>query len=135
HVGDVSAGGLAHLGDRVDEGDLGGQERVGGGLDQLGGLVAHDQAGRLALEHAGVDAVQHRHGPLGGGGARLVHAVDQPVRVQGVLYREPLAQELRVPQQVRAVDGREPLGEQAGGAGGNVRLADHERGRAVTGGE
>src|SRR5699024_3316837 len=50
HVGDVRTGDLAHLGDGVDEGDLRGQEGVGGDLHQLRGLVAHHQAGCLALE-------------------------------------------------------------------------------------
>ena len=41
---DVGPGGLADLGDRVDERDLGGQERVGGDLDQLGGgQVGHQE--------------------------------------------------------------------------------------------
>ena len=43
-LGDVGAGGLADLGHRVDEGDLGCQEGVGCHLDQLGrGEVGDDQ--------------------------------------------------------------------------------------------
>ena len=46
--GDVRVHHLAHLGHRVDERDLGGQERVGRDLDQLGGgeVGHHDRACR-----------------------------------------------------------------------------------------
>ncbi len=48
-LGHVGAGRLAHLGHRVDERDLGGQERVGGHLDQLGGGEVGDHDRHLAV--------------------------------------------------------------------------------------
>ena len=57
--GDVAAGRLAHLGHGVDEADLGGQERVGRDLDQLGGGdVAADHRHPVA-DRDGVDLLQH----------------------------------------------------------------------------
>ena len=55
-------GGLAHLGHRVDERDLGGQEGVRRDLDQLGRLQVHDQRGHTVGQRHRVDVAQ----PLGG---------------------------------------------------------------------
>src|SRR5690606_12291809 len=89
---DVGASGLAQLGHGVDEGDLGGQEGVGGDLDQVGGGVVGQQSGDLlAVDEVVVDLVQHRAADLGG---LLVagQAVDHAVGGDGVLHREALAQ-------------------------------------------
>ena len=60
--GHVAAGRLAHLGHRVDEADLGGQERVRGDLDQLGGGdVAADDRGAVG-ERDLVDLLQDLQG-------------------------------------------------------------------------
>ncbi len=59
---DVAAGRLAHLGHRVDEADLGGQERVGRGLDQLrGGEVAAHHRHPVA-DRERVDLLQQGQG-------------------------------------------------------------------------
>ena len=120
----VAPGGLAHLGHRVDEADLGGQERVRRGLDQLGGgEVAADHGGRLG-ERDGVHLLEHLQGP----GA--LHPEHEAVRAEGVLDGETLAQELGVPGDLDAVTGRrqgaQPLLELQGRADRDGRLADHQ---------
>src|SRR6185295_15038239 len=57
-VDDVRTGGLADLGHRVDEGDLGGQEGVGGDLGQLGGRVVGDHDRRALVDHRLVEVTQ-----------------------------------------------------------------------------
>ncbi len=65
---DVGAGRLAHLGHRVDEGDLGGQERVRRRLDQLGrGEVGDDRA---ASRRPGTRRTPRRGGSAAAGRAR-----------------------------------------------------------------
>ena len=92
---DVGAGRLAHLGHRVDERDLGGQERVRRGLDELGGGVVGDHDGRARRRAARrTPRPAARASALAG---RPGDAVDQPVGVQRVLDRVALAQELGVP--------------------------------------
>ena len=66
-------------------------------------------------------------------GPRRAHPEDQPVRAQGVLDREALAQELRVPGELD-VAGAPPGASDAtssaircGGAGRDGRLADDQR--------
>ena len=49
---DIAVGGLADLGHRVDEGDLGGQEGVRGGLHQLGGREVGDHERRALARSA-----------------------------------------------------------------------------------
>jgi len=90
----VGAGCLAHLGHGVDERDLGGQEGVRRHLDQLGGGEVGHQAGCARGERAGIHLVQQRDVGLRG---RAVHSVDEPVGRDGVLDREALTQELRIP--------------------------------------
>jgi hypothetical protein len=63
---DVGADGLADGGHRVDEGDLGGQEGVGGVLDRLG-------RGRVGDDHGGGDPDVER---LDADGRRLVLGAD-----------------------------------------------------------
>ena len=78
---DVGAAGLADLGHRVDERDLGGQERVRRDLDQLGGrVVGDDQRGarRPAARRTPRRALRSPARRRPGG-----HAVDQPVRDAG----------------------------------------------------
>jgi hypothetical protein len=91
HQLDVGSGPLAHPGHRVDEADLGGQEGVGGVLDQLGGGPVGGQEGRTgALKDRVVELAQGGQAPLGAG------ADDHAVRVEGVGHGRPLAQELGV---------------------------------------
>ena len=85
---------LADLGDGVDEGDLGGQERVGGDLHQLRGGEVGDDDRAAGVDHGGVEVAQ----PLLG--ARRRDTEHQAVRLEGVLDREALAEELRVPGQL-----------------------------------
>ena len=120
----VGAGGLAQLGHRVDEGDLGGQERVGGHLDQLGGgQVGLDLRG-AGGQRRGVHLVEDARGPLAA--LARAEAVDQPVGVQRVLDGVALAQELRVPDQLGAgLALLDPLGDRLGGADRDRGLADH----------
>ncbi len=95
--GHVGPGGLTQLGHRVDEGDLGGQERVRGDLDQLRGRQVGDDLGRAVAERDGVHRVQLLHGGIRRGAA--LDAVHEPIGSEGVLDGVALAEELRVPQQ------------------------------------
>ncbi len=132
---DVGAGGLAQLGHRVDERDLGGEEGVGRRLDQLGGGEVGDQEGRALGDRTGVDLAQQLLGALRRG------ADDEPVGAQGVLDREALAEELRVPGELDALAGGSELDDAllqpGGGADRHGGLADDEgrlgevRGQAV----
>ncbi len=123
-LGDVRAGRLADLGHRVDEGDLGGQEGVGGGLHQLGGRVVGDQERHPGGDRLGVHLAQQFLGPPAAG------ADHDPVRAQGVLDGEALAQELRVPGELGTLaDGGQrgqPLGQPARRADRDGGLADHQ---------
>ena len=84
---DVGARLLADVGDLVDEGDLGRQERVGGQLDHLGG----GDVGADELAADGRVDRGHRVGrPLGAG----VGADHNAVWVHEVVNRRALAQEL-----------------------------------------
>jgi len=122
--GHVPAGRLAHLSHRIDEADLGRQERVRGDLDQLGGgdVTSHDRGpfGERDL----VDLLQGRQCPLGMG------TEDEPVRAQSVLDGVRLAQELRVPGDLDGIAGGrlgpEPFLQRHGGADRNRRLADDQ---------
>ena len=121
--GHVASGHLAQLGHRVDEGDLGGQERVRGHLDQLRRGVVHDETGHPSGEDRRVDLVQH-----GDRGMALVAAVDpvyQPVRLEGVAHREPLPEELGVPRQLLPGRGQH-RGEPGGCPHRDGGLPDHQ---------
>ena len=113
---DVRAGGLAEVGDGVDEGDLEGQECVGGVLDDLrrlgggeqqrrrsGGGAAAGDGVRLRIVGAGgerrVDAAEQ------GGGRFGVGADDDAVGVQEVRDGGALAQELGVGDHVEEAAG------------------------------
>ena len=63
-VDHVRAGGLAHLGHGVDERDLGGQERVGGDLHQLGGRVVGDDDRDAGVGDRRVELAHRLLGPL-----------------------------------------------------------------------
>ncbi len=87
---DVGADLLAEIGDLVDEGDLGGEEGVGGVFDQFGGAPAGVEDRRLVeIERA----VELRHHLLG---ALVRGADDDAVGMLEVLDRRALAQEFRV---------------------------------------
>ena len=119
--GHVAPGRLAHLGHRVDEADLGGQERVGRDLDQLRGGDVAPHHRRTVGDRDRVDLLQHLQ-RVGGVGAE-----HQPVRTQGVLHRVRLAQELRVPGHLDLIAGGrlgpQPLLQLHGRAHRHGRLA------------
>ena len=131
-LGDVAAGGLADLGHRVDEGDLGGEERVGGDLDQLGGGEVGDDHRHLAVLGGGQveDALVR-----GVAACALAHSAldadDDPVGAQHVLDGEALLQELGAPGDLDAELGGGVLADQLldplGGADRHGRLADDQR--------
>ena len=97
---------LAHLGHRVDEGDLGGQEGVRGHLDQLGGREVGDHDRGAGVDQRRVDLAQHLLGA-----ARSATPSTSRSGSQGVLDGEALAQELRVPGQHGVGAGRRELGQ------------------------
>jgi hypothetical protein len=121
--GRVRPGGLADLGHRVDEGDLRGQECVGGQLDQFGrcqvGGHERDSAGDLAR----VDLAQDLLGVPG------LDAGHDPVRPQRVRHRVPLTQEFRVPGQPGQA-GQPGTGQPGRGADRDGGLADDQAGPA-----
>ena len=90
-LGDVGAGGVAHLREGVDERDLRCQEGVRAALDQLGGRQVADDDRRTFGDRVRENLAQP------GLGGRGLHAEDQAVRVQGVVDTVRLAQELRLP--------------------------------------
>jgi hypothetical protein len=123
--GHVAAGHLAQLGHRVDEADLGRQERVRRVLDQLrGGQVAGDHR-RLLGQRDRVHLLQQPQCVIG------LDAEDQPVRLQRVADRETLAEELRLPGDLDPVAGRcqraDPLLQGDRGADRHGRPADDQR--------
>ena len=126
--GDVGPGRVAQVGHGVDEADLGGQEGVRRGLDQLGGGVVGDDAGNALLQQGLVDGVESGLGLLGVAGVGG-HPVDDAVGVEGVGHGEALAQELGVPQHQGTVG--QALGHPLGGADRNGRLAHHDAAPAL----
>ena len=124
---DVGTGGLAELGHRVDEGDLRGEERVGGVLHQLGGREVDHDIGHPVHEDRG-----ERRGELVGVGL-AVDADDEAVGLEGVLHGEALAGELRAPREPHAVAGGceldQPVAQPLGRADRHGRLA-HDEARA-----
>jgi hypothetical protein len=115
---------FAHLCHRVDVGDLGGQERVGRGLDQFGGgeVGLHH---RSAVSDDGRVAGVEECACLPGG-----HAEDQPVRVEGVLNSVPFPEELGVPRELGPAARRgvqlQELGQPLRRAYRNRGLAGHK---------
>ncbi len=98
----IGARRLADLRHGVDEGDLGGQEGVGGHLDQFGGLQVGRRARGCRFRAAG-------RRPRAAALPRPTREVTPKTRRsgrQGVLDRVALAQELRVPGQLDLVAGR-----------------------------
>ena len=56
----IGADALAEVGDLVDEGDLGGEERIGGVFDELGGAAAGVEDRRLVEVERAVDLGRDR---------------------------------------------------------------------------
>ena len=100
---------------------------VGGHLDELGGLQVRRDHGDAGLDDRREDVLQPPQGPLR-------DPEHQPVRAQGVLDRETLAEELGVPGKFDLLPrGRKPVhqGRQPGRRpDGDGRLAD-DQGPAV----
>ena len=107
HVLHVGAEPLAEVGDLVDEGDLGGEEAVGGVLDELRRLQRGEEHRRLDEEERPVERPHDRPRPLALG------ADDHAVGAHEVLDGRALAQELRVRDDVD-VRIRPPLADDAG---------------------
>ena len=101
-LGHVGAGRLAELRHRVDERDLRGQERVRGDLHQLGGGVGRSRRAGCRRPARRRTPRRSTPRPLARRPVARRTAVDQPVRLQRVLDRVSLAQELGVPDQQRA---------------------------------
>jgi hypothetical protein len=117
----VGADPVADLGDLVDEGDLGGQERVRGVLDHLGGapVAGHDRAAEPLVQPGD-----------GLGRGQLGRADDDAVRREEVLERRALAQELGVgddPDRPRAAVPVEPLLDAVAGTGWHGALDRDDR--------
>ncbi|CFE38897.1 Uncharacterised protein [Mycobacterium tuberculosis] len=118
---------LAHFGDRIDKRNLGRQKGIGGYLDQLRGLqIGHQK------RHA---RCQQRRVQLADGylGARriILYPKDDTVGVEGVVHREALAQEFRIPGNFH-VDSpgcqcTGPMSQFGCGAHWDCRLADQNR--------
>jgi hypothetical protein len=121
---DVGPGGGAHVGHRVDEGDLGGQEGVRGHLDELRGVHVRHHQRHASVEVGGVDLPEHLLRPL------RPDADEDPVRPHRVCDRSPLAEELRVPRQLGIAGNRRQAGEPVGHSGGcphrHGGLPDHQ---------
>ena len=93
--GDVPAGGVAEVGDGIDEADLGGEEGVRARLHQLRGGGVHHHQRRAFGQGFGVDLPDKLFDLL----AVLVPSPDDDaVRVQGVVHRRGFPEELGVPR-------------------------------------
>ena len=112
---DVGAHGLAHGGDGVDEADLRGEEGVGGVLDGLGRRRVGDD------DRGGHADVEGRH-PDGCG--LVVAADDDAVRVEEVVHRRALTEELGVGHHDHVVAAQHPL-DHPGRSDRHRRLVDH----------
>ena len=90
HLLHVGANLFAQVGDFVDEGNLGGEKRIGRVFDQFGGAPANiDDRQRIQIKRP-VDFGEH------GAGARVVGADHDAVRVLEVLDRGAFAQKFRI---------------------------------------
>ena len=90
HLLHVGADRFAQVGDFVDEGDLGGEEGIGGVFDQLGGTPADiDDRRRVQIKRP-VDLRKH------GAGARIFGADHDAIGMLEILDRGALAQEFGI---------------------------------------
>jgi hypothetical protein len=116
NVVDVRTGGLADIGDGVDEGDFGGEEGIGCVLDDLSGARrGEEQRGRVgcmaragdAVEREVVAAAEERlvDAAQEVGGAGRIGAEDDAVGVEEVGDGGSFAEEFRVGGDVEAVAG------------------------------
>ena len=125
--GDVTAARLADLRHRVDEGDLGGEEGVGGHLGELGRGEVGVTTTAAGGDRSAWSSIVSR---AASATRRVGQAEDDPRGRQGVLDRVALAQELRAPHQhglPRARgEVRDPGGDPLGGADRDRRLADDQ---------
>ena len=83
--------GLADLSHRVDEGDLGGQKRIGRNLGQFSGLQAGGKEPDAVGERPGVDLPENLFGPARG------NTRDNSRWREGVRHRRAFPQKFRVP--------------------------------------
>jgi hypothetical protein len=123
----VGSGSFAHLGDRVDERDLGRQKGVRRDLDQLCRLQIGHQERNPGIEHRRIQFANR-----GFGTRRIIlHAQHYAVGVQGVLYGKPFPQKLGVPSDFDVHAGpcgrASPLDKLSGSPDRNCRLADDHR--------
>ena len=126
----VGADLLAQIRDFVDEGDLGGEEGVGGVFDQLGRAPAdiHDRRG-IEIERA-VDFREHL------ARARVVAADHDAVGMLEILDRRAFAQEFGVGHDLHVGLGAQlphDALDLVAGADRNGRFGDHDRGRRQQG--
>ena len=125
---DVGVERFAEVRDRVDEGDLRGEEGVRGVLDHLGRRRIRDEHRRL---HAAVE-VRHPDGRR-----RPFATDDDAIRVEEVLDGLPLAEELGIRRDVDVVVRDARLGEHAlhepRRSHRHGRLVDHDGARAQHG--
>ncbi len=126
---DICAGRLRDLCHGVDERDLRREKGVRGDLHEFSGREVDDESRRLSGQGARVDLVEERDRTLAVRPTR--NTIDETVRRDGVLDREPLPKELGVPGQNR-VNGRRPHQqvEPRGSADRHRRLAHDEVARA-----
>ena len=136
HALHIGAGGLAEVGDLVDEGDPGGEEGVGGVFGEFGGLPRREKERRVADVERAVKRAEHR--------ARMVAlgADDDPVGAHEVFDRRSFAKELGVRRHIET-DARPQVGASGGngaldfraGADGNRGLQDDHGAPGETGGD
>jgi len=122
----VGAGAFAQIGDLVDEGDLGGEERIGRVFDQLRGAAADIKHRRGVQIQRSVDFGHHRARRF------IVAADDDAVRVLEVVDGRAFAQEFRVGHDVH-VGFRPHIAQDAlnlvAGADRHRRFGHHHRRR------
>ena len=120
----VGAGLFAQIGDLVDEGNLGGEEGVGGVFDQFRRAAAHVKYRRGVQIKRPVQFGQHRARP------RVVGADHDAVRMLEVLDGGALAQEFRIGDylhlRVGTLLAQDAL-DLVAGADRHGRLGDHDR--------
>ncbi len=116
-VVDVGADLFAEVGHLVDEGQLGGQEGVGGVLDEFGrdGVADDDGGGEFGVEARHLD-----------GGVVVGAADDDPVGVQEVMDRGAFAEELGVRDDCDVV-APDDVVDHRGGADRDRGLVDDDR--------